>query len=89
MPEYSNHFYFAEFAPGVHRTQGSRLLEDVMAADALILTELAPMAVSESLPNVPRGDSDVNEAVRANFCLRGSVGKTQIWDSWPLLSRRD
>lgn len=68
LPEYRADSYYLELPPGVAEKRGSRLLDDVLGADALILTDI-PAWLRESLfPHMGGGDDIVNQAVKSHFC---------------------
>lgn len=73
LPEYKSDAYFLELPPGVAEKRGSPLLNDILRADALILSDV-PESVSEArFPNVGKGDDSVNRAVASHFCPKGRL----------------
>ena len=74
FPEYVAHAFYLELPPGVASAPESKLPEDVLAADALILTAVPEAAINSSFPRIGRGSDIANEAVRANFCVAETMG---------------
>jgi hypothetical protein len=79
LPEYQAGSYYLELPPGVAEKGGSPLLDDVLKADALILTDV-PRQLRESLfPHMGRGVETVNRAVDQYFCPQRTIADTTIY----------
>ena len=79
LPEYHAGSYYLELPPGIAERSGSPLLEDVLEADALILTDVAQRLRDRLFPNLGDGARTVNLAVESHFCPRARVSDTTIY----------
>ena len=71
FPELEPATYFIEMDPGLANEEGSRLADDVLRADWLILTRFWSGWI-EPNDSIVFGSDLPNQIVESNFCLRGS-----------------
>jgi hypothetical protein len=75
--------YYLELAPGVSERKNSRLLDDFRAADNLLLWPPYADVGRRLYPLLPRGSSQVNSYVRANFELVLTTGGQHLYRRMP------
>ena len=71
FPELDPATYFIEMDPGLANREGSRLADDVLSADWLILTRFWSQWI-EPNDSIVFGSDAPNRIVERHFCLRGS-----------------
>lgn len=79
LPEFRSPFFYLEMAPGASERKGSRLVQDLMSSDALVLRDTPKEATDSEFPHIGPGSQDANEVVRNYFCLVDTVGISQIY----------
>jgi hypothetical protein len=77
MPDRPLPFRYTEFLPGATERRGSGLVEDIDAADVLILEDLSELS-KVLTPNTPPGDQEANEVVARDFCVARTIGEFQV-----------
>ena len=71
--------YYLDLPPGVAEKDGSGLVQDVEAADALVLLRVDPTLSELLWPNVPPGSDAANDAVRRHFCPDSTFGALTLY----------
>ena len=77
MPERPLPFRYTEFLPGTTEHRGSGLVQDIDAADVLILENLSQLSKLLT-PHTPPGDQAANDVVARDFCLARTIREFQV-----------
>jgi hypothetical protein len=79
LPEYRATANYLELPPGVAEKRGSPLIDDVLAADALILSHVPRAYGRMAYPHIGPGEPEVNEAIQTHFCLAGRDATLSVY----------
>ncbi|MBC9822489.1 hypothetical protein [Terrabacter sp. MAHUQ-38] len=83
MPELRPRAYFLELAVGVSEQAGSGLVDDIRAADVLLLTPMPDGLRERLFPYLTQESEEANDMVRRDFCLAAETGWGQIYEHRP------
>lgn len=88
MPELRPRAYFLELAVGVSEQADSGLVDDIRAADVLLLTAMPDELREHLFPYLTKGSDEANDVVRREFCLAAETGWGMVYERGPCTDAR-